>query len=516
MHNPTPQQTAIFDAVAAGHNIIVEALAGTGKTSTIVETVRRNTGKKMGLLAFNKKIAQELVSRLENIPNVEVKTLNAMGFAAWRAGRSCTLDTQKQTKLLEDILKEKNLSLSYDEKRQVISIVDAARLHGLVPANHPKGGVGLMPDTQENWLYLCAWTSLDIKSPEDQIIFAKALLTYSISKGFAGYIDFTDQVYLPVIFGANWPKYHILFVDEAQDLSPLNHKMARMIQAEQKIFVGDKNQSIYAFRGAMTDSMDLLEKAMANKAQTVHLPLSVTFRCGHAIVARQQSYVPEYMAHTTNPPGEVIHWPTKEMWNEKDDDDMRWTVDHIPDSAAILCRNNAPLITMALHILAKHRPVQILGRDFAETLKRDIKKATGKDNLPIDQAILACRQYYNSQLKRNPTNAQLQAVEDKTFCIQALAGSKAKTRDDLLTILDAIFSDEAKPNAITLATGHKSKGLEWPWVMHLNPELIPSKYALKSGDPEELRQEYNLRYVLETRPSHTLVLASLADLSLEQ
>ena len=493
---PTPQQTDIFQAIQSGSNVIVTARAGTGKTTTIVHAVKLFPQAKQGILAFNKKIAEELKIKLDGLP-VEIKTLNAMGFAAWREGRKCNVDLDKKKKLLTDLLTQKNMSASYNEQRAIIKLVDSARIHGLVPKDTPKPGAALMEDTPASWSYLQSWADTELGDEEIQL--TRALLCLSISRALSGYIDLTDQLYMPTIFGALWPIYDLLYVDEAQDLSPLNHKMVRMIRAKQKIIVGDALQSIYAFRGAMTNSMDLIQNAMANTAPTVSLPLSVTFRCGHAIVARQLHYVPDYEAHASNPPGEILHWENE------------WSIQEIPDGAAILCRNNAPLISMALHILASHRPVHILGRDFAEGLKRDIKKAV-KDNSDLEDTLQLCRQFYNSQLKRNPTTAQVQMVEDKTNCIQALAGAKAKSRDDLLKILDAIFSDDQKPNAITLATAHKAKGLEWTWVMHLNPQLIPSKYA---KDEEALTQENNIRYVLETRPSHTLCLASLENLNLD-
>ena len=65
-----------------------------------------------------------------------------------------------------------------------------------------------------------------------------------------------------------------------------------------------------------------------------------------------------------------------------------------------------------------------------------------------------------------------------------------------------------KDRAVILSSGHRSKGLEWDTVIHLDPWRIPSPYALSAQD---LIQEANLKYVIETRAKSRLVLADLDD-----
>ena len=67
-------------------NLIVRARAGTGKTTTIIEGANRAPEKKILLAAYNKKIAEELSSRIQN-PNVTAKTLHSVGYAAVRQFR---------------------------------------------------------------------------------------------------------------------------------------------------------------------------------------------------------------------------------------------------------------------------------------------------------------------------------------------------------------------------------------------------------------------------------------------
>jgi len=67
--------------------------------------------------------------------------------------------------------------------------------------------------------------------------------------------------------------------------------------------------------------------------------------------------------------------------------------------------------------------------------------------------------------------------------------------------IDALFSDNRDGSVLTLATVHKSKGLEWDRVFILDPKLMPSKYARQQW---QLDQETNIHYVAITRARQEL------------
>jgi superfamily I DNA/RNA helicase len=76
---------------------------------------------------------------------------------------------------------------------------------------------------------------------------------------------------------------------------------------------------------------------------------------------------------------------------------------------------------------------------------------------------------------------------------------------DLFDQLDNMFSEEG-PDAVTLCTIHKSKGLEADVVYILNEYLIPSKFAVSD---QQLKQEKNLKYVARTRAKEELYFLNL-------
>ena len=82
----SPYQQAIFRAIEeTQRSYIVNAVAGSGKTTTIVEAISHvPEDQSVAFLAFNKSIAEELKRRIV-APNAKCMTLHAAGFASWRS-----------------------------------------------------------------------------------------------------------------------------------------------------------------------------------------------------------------------------------------------------------------------------------------------------------------------------------------------------------------------------------------------------------------------------------------------
>jgi hypothetical protein len=81
---PTEQQQGVIDAVRSGKDVVVRALAGTGKTSTLEMIARRlhkeEPGKRIAYVAFNKSIQVEASQRMPG--NVESRTGDSIAFQA--------------------------------------------------------------------------------------------------------------------------------------------------------------------------------------------------------------------------------------------------------------------------------------------------------------------------------------------------------------------------------------------------------------------------------------------------
>ena len=491
---------------------MVSAFAGCAKTSTLALAAPRVRVPALAL-AFNRKIAKELDGKLPG--NFSCKTLNGLGYGAWAralpAVAKFTIDDRKLGKLVSSVAKDRKVSLPGQQWDDIRRLVSRAMQAGITPGDQ---GTPLTADTPAEWRELAE--DLWITSEDFDFVFdlAHEVLEHSITLARAGTISFDDQVYCPVVLGGRWPQFPVVFVDEAQDLSPLNHAMlARALRQDGKLVaVGDPKQAIYGFRGADTQSMQTMRRLRASWRD---LPLATTFRCPKVIVARQQHHAQGFTAWPTNAEGRVASLAQGEA--------QTWTwVDvmalaqvpgtHVP-SIAVLCRNNAPLLALGFKLLRQGVGIVMLGRDIGKGLVALSRKIAPDDSTPADTFAGLLTEWLDHELGLAAANDQPERVSglhDRAECLRAVLGQGVRDAGELRRALDRLFARE--DGLVSLATGHKAKGLEWDLVLHLDPWRIPSRHAreaAQTGDRRQLEQEMNLRYVIETRTRHTLVNADL-------
>jgi hypothetical protein len=169
---------------------------------------------------------------------------------------------------------------------------------------------------------------------------------------------------------------------------------------------------------------------------------------------------------------------------------------------------------LAFALIKERRPVKILGRDIGASLASTLLKATGKSSVPVEQCWSLLDAWKQKELdKAGESESKRDVVFDRAESLFVLLdASGAKTNLGAAEFIKALFSDQRSDNDLTLSSGHRSKGLEKEWVMILDPWRCPSKQAeraMRRGDERPMIQELNLRYVMETRSKHTLVLANL-------
>ena len=83
---PSPQQAVFLEWVSNGSgSCVLEAVAGAGKTTTLLEAVDR-TGGGVAILAYNKMIAEEIKAKLAkrgvDWKTAEAGTVHSFGFRA--------------------------------------------------------------------------------------------------------------------------------------------------------------------------------------------------------------------------------------------------------------------------------------------------------------------------------------------------------------------------------------------------------------------------------------------------
>lgn len=481
---PTDEQKRIFHFIKnRSENLVIDAKAGVGKTTTIVEAIKLiPKDKKIIFLAFNKHIQEELKSRLPE--NVHCYTFHGLGVGAIKRkyGESIKFDEFKVDQLIKK--KAKNWSLDkqfanpYDKDNYLNNIKKLVNLCRLtltldkkyVPYLAEKFDI----DFDENFDTKRVWSVME------------ELMTDRKS------FDFTDMVFLPAIDKSIWMyQYDYVFTDECQDMNRAQQKIIEKIVKRDKITkkitgrivaTGDNFQAIYGFTGVSDKSYEWFLKLPNVEV----LPLTYTFRCGQKIVEHAQKIVPEIKYFENAPEGMVRNGS---VLDEPEDGDF------------VLCRITAPLVRLFFHYLLQGKKATIMGSDIGLSL---LEMIDGHKTMAQMMAHWAneLKRYETSLRKRGilrfEEDSGYNALSDKVGVINFL-GKLSKDLDDMKNKIKIIFSDNA--SGIILSTIHKAKGLEANRVFIARPDKMP----LKVAKAWQYKQEKNLEYVAITRAKRELI-----------
>ena len=460
MTNTDEQDAILAAAKASSNNLMISALAGTGKTSTLELLERAVPRGPILYLVFNRKNADEASKRM--LSTTTVRTFNSMGHRIWSTGRNLRVEAKKCNLILRDIID--NAPKDYRDTlwgvyHEVLSGVGLAKALGYIPGDLYPNAKRLISRSQFHH-------SLD-EIPDDLTAdLIDTVLQRSIKQSYEGLIDYNDQIYMPALFGGAYPQFPLVLVDEYQDLSPVNHALLKKLVRGRLIGVGDPWQNIYGFRGAKQGGIEEASEAYNCEA----LPLSISFRCPSRIVQNVHWHVPHFRWFTE---GGIVDRPT------------RMEVNDIDDAATIICRNNAPLLGAAFKLLAKGKSFSIAGSDIGPKLVGTMRKL-GPETLKRDGVLDSIKEWEADRLEKESKTASDMAACMRVFALQGRDLAAA------IAYAEHIFKQSG---SILLTTGHKAKGLEWPNVIHLDPWL-----ARKDPTP----QNKNLDYVISTRSSDRL------------
>lgn len=284
------EQLAFFAELASGtSSIVLEAVAGAGKTTTIVEGARSAVPKHAltTFLAFNKKIAEELERRLP--PTVQVGTFHSICLKALSRNlpRRPKIESNKTRDLLKQNLSWKELELYGTFATRLVSYAKSAGI----------GIPSLEPDEPASWDRLVSHFSLSLDSldadPLRGIEIAANAFRESVS--LFDIIDFDDMLYIALARRVRFDVSNFVFVDEAQDTNSVQRELLKLMGrfgeggVSRLIAVGDPMQAIYGFRGADSDALGLIKKDF----NAITLPLSTCYRCSQAVISEVHKNFPQ-------------------------------------------------------------------------------------------------------------------------------------------------------------------------------------------------------------------------------
>lgn len=467
---PTDEQDQIVTAIEAGDNITVQALAGTGKTATLLLGAEAKERRlKMGFyIAFGKNNRADAKDRFPG--TVECHTSHSV---AWEVGRYYRrrwsgTRTRRSGTDLADAFNTKPFAPAPD---RTITSVGIAILAKLAVQRYARSA-----DPE-----LTAWHVAPVDGIGGDTLaalkahvlpFAKAMW-HDLQDPHADRAEFTHDHYRKM-WALKKPKLkgNFVMLDEAQDIDALMFDVLTR-QDCQLIAVGDVNQTLYAWRGASSD-------ALAKWPADQRLSLTESFRFGPQIADRAN------------------------QWLAALDCDLRLvgrgapgTVGPLAEPDVVLCRTNAGAVEAAQEALAAGRRVG-MAKKVSDDIKSMCKAALDlQAGLHCDHRDLATFASWREVLhyvETDPTAGDLAVfvrLVEKWGAAQLLKIAKQ-------------FKDSDKgPVDVTVMTGHGSKGLQYPRVKIGTDFPEPSldgEGQLRPMDPAMLQ----LCYVAVTRAQQHL------------
>ncbi len=474
----TPEQLAAISWLHDGTgNLLLEGVAGCGKSWLLLEMIceinLRYPSAQIALMAYNTKISDELKAKAakRKLRNLTIGTVHSFGF------RACKSALGDHIKPNPDKLRNLAKPLCQSQHFPWTVISPLCRL------------VALAKDTfRTDWSDLVDHFDFAIPeetSPQQFFSLATKLLELSNAEALKGNIDFSDQLYLPLLHGWSFKKFDWVFGDEWQDANETRMTVAERSSAGRCVFVGDPAQAIYGFSGADSNSMQTTKK----RFNCHTLPLSYSFRCASIIITSAQRFVPHIRARPDAPVGSLLKLKS---------DDFIKNLSKITPGSAILCRINSPLVSLCVKLLSQGIKCHIEGRDFAKSLISLVEKHNGPTFSDLMDSLTA------HALSSTLEEEKLQDLWDKIKAIRALGTyyrQQTPRPPSFTEFLSRFFTDsipgQEDRQSITLSSIHKSKGLEWPTVYLYGRNLwLPWPYVTQ---PWQLQQERNLEYVAITR-----------------
>lgn len=486
---PTPEQQQAIDLYLTGVTFAIEAGAGAGKTSTFILLAEATPQKRIQFIAFNKDIVTDAGTRMP--PNVSCNTAHSLAYRATpkpllakmrrpfqKSGEIADRLGIREGMFVQDWAGDpKNISRTFLGGLVIKAIenfcqsADAEPTYQCVPA---------IPGLDSE-IVKGQRGSGRVKGPGWETV-ARAMVPY-LRKAWADLMDprgglrFEHSHYLKR-WQLSKPRIaaDVILFDEAQDANPCMNAIVGNQKHAQIVWVGDSQQEIYAWAGAVN--------ALAKVPAESRTFLTQSFRFGPAIAAeanRILDMIPEAEIRLVG----------------FDQVDSRVEEVEAPD--AILCRTNAGVLKAIFGELEAGRRTAIVGG--ADEIKRfawaarDLQNGKRTDHLELGafEDWDEVQRFVHEDARGGDFALMVKVIDEHGV-------------DRILDMIERV-RDTRKPGVVAgrdydvaVSTAHKAKGREWDAVR------LTDDFPETPQGNEELR----LLYVAVTRARKQLDIAAVA------
>ena len=444
----TKEQQAVINTVAQeGPQLVkVKAVAGSGKTYTLVEMIKALQPKSGRYLAYNKAIATEAEAKFAGT-NIECSTIHSMAYRA--------------------VVRQYGLKVGFFNIRDV-------RGKGFTYANKKA-----IHSALENF-FLSKYLDPDdfLDTLEGKVSDkARAAFMENLDDMSNGNMQCSHGFYLKFfhILLANEtisiPEMDMLLIDEAGDITELTLEIFKLLKAEKKIAVGDPMQNIYSFNNTI-HAFEVLTGG-------TDLGLTTSFRMASNLATGVEHFVQEHLD-----PSFVF------KGREYEEDEPITT-------KAYIARNNSGLLAEMFRLMDIGKPFHIT-RPIANILEVPLMLA----NLGNGQKIT---EYRFKDIEKHRSHWEQSLAAQKFGSVQKYVMHKFSEDDELKQAYKVVMTHgpmdlnhlakyakgcAKEPCNLTLTTAHSSKGLEFSSVEiapDFNDTVKKAIYELKKLETKHLR-----------------------------
>lgn len=470
----TPEQAAIVAAYKAGLQLVVTAGAGSGKTSTLRACAEAVPRRRACYIAYNRAIKTDAARSFPR--HVHCSTAHGLAWGAVGSRYQHRLDSPRMSARavaqalgvfgrppFEIELGERNVVRMDQTKVVRIALATITRFCQSasveIDATH-------VP------------TVLRIETPKHReqladVVVPLASRIWDDVTDVGGVLPFTHDCYLKM-WQLQGPRIgaDVVLLDEAQDANPVIASIVDAQKHAQRVLVGDQQQQLYAWRGAVD--------AMSRFACDERLVLSQSFRFGPAIADEANRWL------------DLLDAPLRIRGFDK----VGSRVGLVDKPSAILCRTNAGALGAAMGELEAGRRVSIVGGDdqirkLAEaSLELQAGHGTSHPELMAFASWDELVRYTEEEEAGSDLRTIVRMVEDH--------GAQR-----LISICDKLTADEQRADVV-VSTAHRSKGREWDRVR------VAQDFRAPRGDGLPPVADMMLAYVTVTRAKLQLDRGSLS------
>jgi superfamily I DNA/RNA helicase len=498
---PTAQQQAIIDFAGTGEDLVVQALAGTGKSTTLRLIAEAYPEKMFRYVVFNK--SQEKEAKRKMPKNVESRTGNSLAweFAAsvyakhgyslpdrFNAINGAYLSSNKE---IADHFRFKSYEVvkQIKVKGQTIELQETLTPSKVI--THLKGVIAAFCNSIDSEIGIQHFKP-EYSYPAEAV--ADARILWNDLQDIQGTVKLSHD-HIVKLWAKNFRdlsvslkndviKFDVLMIDEAQDTNPVFGGVYAKQTHMQRIYVGDQNQAIYGFRGAE----DELQKV---KIKT-RLPLTESWRFGSGIADPANRFLEklesEYkISGMRDEVGIVV--PSGSMY--------------LPN--AVLCRTNAGALRAIYERLDVGQTVLVGASYKADLLSLLDSIAWFSGSLREKPKIHDDLQKYSSI---EDIMDAIENYEETRKIAEIVSLFSEHGYDSVRNKLQSLDGRNRK-DAIEIITAHRSKGSEWDRVQ-VYGDFWGYKTDPTTGEKiPPSREEFMLAYVAVTRAMKELDLGSL-------